>query len=323
MILVPSFSPKTRSPKPFDMARRRPRALRLLLLAGVATLGLAGCGGSMESAAGVETASIPSGPASIDPSYGAGGAADRVNRAREAREAREDREDGEDLTVYYRRAADLAMAEGKTYGAAVHLRSVYQHEPDDKQVAYDLARHLRYLGALADAEQVINEALSIHPRDPLLTLERAKIMIGGGRAGEALAVLRPLASAHPNDPAILQAIGVAHDRQGDHRAAQQAYSRAVAAGSPSAALLNNYGLSHLLSGDLDRAIELLRRASVTPGAKPQIRQNLALALSLAGDRDEARRVAGESAPENVVEDAIDLYDRVAPSQHAWDIAADD
>ncbi|MEL6979793.1 MAG: tetratricopeptide repeat protein, partial [Pseudomonadota bacterium] len=255
----------------------------------------------------IETGDTAPGARTIDPSYAV------------APETRRAPPSSEEATLL-QRAAELAMAEGQHYGAVAHLSRLSKQRPDDKRVAYDLARHLRYIGALSDAERVLNDARARHPEDPLLQLELAKAKIAGGFAEEALILLSALRTRISDDPAILQAVGVANDRLGRHAAAQEAYADAIALGRPSAPLLNNDGLSRLLSGDIDGAVRSLRRASTAPGASAQVRQNLALALVLRGDDEEARRVAKGSLPEDLAKQMLEKYRSIAVAQDAWSLA---
>ena len=201
-----------------------------------------------------------------------------------------------------------------------HLSKLADKYPQDRSVAYNLARHLRYLGKLPAAEKTLNDALATNPHDQLLRLEMAKLKIADGEARSAIAILEKLRAELPKDPAVLQALGVSYDRTKRHTDAQAVYAEAMQLGRPSAALLNNDGLSRMMSGDLDGAIQQLRRASSAPGSTPQVRQNLALALSLKGDSKEARRVAVESLPQDKAEKALSVYGDIAKSQDAWSLA---
>lgn len=306
-----------RQPSFCSILRPAPRALlraavrRAALIPLMVALAGCGAGGVLSSGGGsgslIETGDIAPGARTIDPSY---------TVAAESRSAPPTSEEAD----FLQRAAELAMSEGQHYGAIAHLSRLSAKRPDDKRVAYDLARHLRYVGALSDAERVLNDARARHPDDALLQLELAKVKVAGGFADESLMLLSELRAEHSEDPAVLQAIGVAHDRLGRHSEAQAAYASAMRFGRPSAALLNNDGLSRLLSGDLAGAIDSLRRASTAPGANAQVRQNLALALVLNGDEAEAERVAEGSLPRAMAEATLASYRRIAVSQDAWSVA---
>ena len=281
------------------------------ILAGCAsTDGTEPVGGSFATA----TAQASAGPKTVDPAYSKG-----------VRAPRSPRESDVPMEDFYRRAAEIAISEGKTYGAIAHLSKVIETSPADKKIAYDLARHLRYIGALSDAEGALNSALTIHPSDMLLKLEFAKVRIAQGRAKEALVLLRSLHAESPQDPSILQAFAVAQDRSGDHSKAQRTYAKAIRLGQPSAALLNNAALSYLMSGDAPRAVSMLRDAAAAPGASVQVRQNLALALVFTGQHDEARQIAEAALPKALADRALGYYQSLArnPQQlrGAWNVAA--
>lgn len=287
----------------------RPRAKHALAI-GLALL-MTGCGAAtQENKAGplIETATVDGARRSIDPAY--------VIPA-------EDRapEEANGLSQFTRSAAKIAIQERKIYGAAAHLATLYDEDPTDKRVAFDLARHLRYTGAVIAAESVLTDALAIHGPDPVLMLEKGKVLIAAGRPGEARPILRGLLAELPNDPGVLQAAAIAEDRLGDHTAAQALYDRALQQGRPSAALLNNAGLSRLIAGDAPGAIALFRRAAAAPGATAQVRMNLALALSLQGETAEAQRLAASATPEEVAADAVAFYSQIGAPAHAWSLAA--
>lgn len=298
----PSFPSRPRSARP---GGTRLKLLTSLLLG--STL-LGGCSGGLTATAPIETGEIPRSERTIDPSYAV--AAEERARPAEPPEAAE-------IT---RAAAKLAMKENSAYGAIAHLSKLAEQDPGDKRVAYDLARNLRYVGALSDAERTLNNARAIHPDDPLLRLELAKVKIAGGFAEEALTLLVPLAEERRDDPGVLQALGLAHDRLGAHDQAQAAYAQAMEHGRPSAALLNNDGLSRLMSGDVDGAVRRLREASTAPGANAQVRENLALALILKGEEEEAKRVAEAALPKGVAEKSLAYFRTIPNAQDAWGAA---
>lgn len=270
---------------------------------------LAGCQTAATRSGALETGTVTRSD-TIDPAYGGGAFAGGAN---------------DPLADYARAAAEIAIDDGLHYGAAAHLARVFQSDPTDPTVAYQLARHLRYVGATTEAEQVTGEGLLYNPDDALLRLEQAKARIAGGRAREALTLLEPLRAERPRDPAVLQALGVAYDRLGRHGEAQDVYRAAIDRGRPSAALLNNFGLSHLLSGDVDEAIRILRRASVAPGATAQVRLNLAMALALDGQGAEAREIARAAAPEEAADAMVAYFEDMAANgaspADAWSAAA--
>lgn len=296
-----------------DAVRRRldrvdGRHLGNMALISFLLIALGGC----QTSGGLQTGDVQR---SIDPSYTVAPEDQADGRRRSS--------DDEDLSPYLAEAAASAIAEGDVGAAAILLSELHVDRPRDMQVSYDLARHLRYLGALERAEQVLQDAIAIHGSEPLLQLELAKLRIAGGRAEEAMLILDRLLAELPEDPGVLQAAGVALDRLGRHDEAQARYELAMAQGRPSASLLNNAGMSHLLSGDVDRAIELLREATVAPGASSQVRQNLATALALAGRADEARDAADGAAPSSISDPAIAELGAIPTTADAWSLASDD
>ncbi len=289
--------------------RARGGARRRLLSAVLIVAVLSGCQTTGSSASRIETASVARDD-TIDPAYAVAG---RSGGAEDP------------LADYARAAAEIAIEDDQIYGATAHLARVFRSDPSDADIAYQLARHLRYLGAVTEAEQVLAEALVHNADSPLLRLELAKVRIAGGNAREALPLLERLRNERPQDPAVQQALGIAYDRLGRHDAAKLAYRAAIDRGRPSAALLNNYALSHLLSGDIDAAIRVFREASVAPGATAQVRLNLAMALAIAGEGAEAREIARAVAPPAAADEMVAYFEEmtaagVGPAD-AWSAAA--
>lgn len=290
------------------------RRLRLAVAMAPLMLAVAGCANSQQGGLGGDAALATGSIATIDPSYAIAPEEQTAAKGLGAEE--------QALGAYAREAANLAMKEGKTFGALVHLSKVYDSNPRDRKVIYDYARHLRYVGLTTDAMKILNDGLHLYPNDQLLRLERAKALIAAGVAQDALPEIETLLSERPKDPAILQSYGIALDRLGRHGDAQQAYRTAMSAGRPSANLLNNAGLSHLISGDLDTAEKLLRDAVIAHGAGVQVRQNLAMTLAIKGDMKGARAYAQQALPKATAKELLAYYESIVRQQDAWSVAAE-
>ncbi|MCI4662147.1 MAG: hypothetical protein MRY63_10055 [Neomegalonema sp.] len=281
-------------------------------------LGLMGCAGgdgqSRAAAGFLPTQSPALETASIDPTYA-------ISPERSAQATSDPQ-----TARFTAEAAQIAMREGKVGGAAVHLSKLYDQNPRDKQITYDYARHLRYSGFLSVAKQVLGNGLAIHPQDPLLLLELAKVHIAAGEPSEALMRLQVISASRGKespgkDPSVLQTKGVALDRMGRHAEAQEAYHSAMTLDRPSASLLNNLGMSYLLSGDSEKAEEVLRQATVAHGAGPQVQQNLAMAMTLNGKEAEAESIARSATPAGLGQQALDYARGLIRRDHAWTRAA--
>lgn len=301
------------------MCARRASTLRRLRLAAAMAplmLAVAGCATTQSEQFGAPEAEIETGAVqTIDPAF---------DVAPEQRaETADQNVEAIALSAFSREAAELAMSQDQPYGALIHLSKVYDAAPRDRKVIYNYARHLRYVGATTQAQQILNNGLNLYPTDPLLRLERAKALIAAGTAQAALPELEKLRAEHPSDPAILQTAGIALDRLGRHSEAQEAYAIAMRKGRASAKLLNNAGLSYLISGDLERAEQLLREAVVAHGADVQVRQNLAMALAIKGDIEEATAYAQEALPKATARELIAYYQSIVRQQDAWSIAAEE
>jgi Flp pilus assembly protein TadD len=86
-------------------------------------------------------------------------------------------------------------------------------------------------------------------------------------------------------------MGVAHDKLGDHKAAQAFYRTGLTHEPGYLNMHNNLALSLALVGQYDEAIKIMRRVAADPRAGSRQRLNLALVYGLAGDSESAASVA--------------------------------
>jgi Flp pilus assembly protein TadD len=222
-----------------------------------------------------------------------------------------ERDIGQAVEPSLRAAAANAEAAHDYQGAAQHWGTIYQRRPDDREVALNLARMLRYGGQPQQGADLMQAHLARHPGDAGLLTELGKDYLAADRVGLAIKALeeaRTTTGAAWDSHATL---GVALDTQGRTAEAADAYARALELSPGNAAVLNNYALSLALAGKLDDAVAMLRQAAELPASGTQVRQNLALLLALKGDGAQAERLAGHDLPPEVARGNVEILKALA------------
>jgi Flp pilus assembly protein TadD len=188
------------------------------------------------------------------------------------------------------------------YGDAVGIyQGLVAQNPNDNDLAFSLARNLRFAGQAQRAIAVISQLVGRQGRTVLLLSELGKAYLAADQDNLALPTLLEAKEKAPNDWEILSTLGVAYDYQGNYADAREAYAQALIASPSNPAVLNNLALSQASSGDLDGAIATLQQAIDQPTASAQTRQNLALLMALKGDPDAAERLARKDLPAEVAD----------------------
>jgi Flp pilus assembly protein TadD len=127
-------------------------------------------------------------------------------------------------------------------------------------------------GRFVSAESAYKDSLTVYSNQPQVILKLALVQIALGKNGEALSFLQAARSVL--DPA-------------------------------------DYGLAVALAGNPAAAIPVLDAAARAPGADSRVRQNLALAHALAGDWNEARTIAAQDVPVNLLDARIHQWMELA------------
>jgi Flp pilus assembly protein TadD len=135
------------------------------------------------------------------------------------------------------------------------------------------------------------------PGDPL---SQGRALLEGGYTNEAIAELSIAAVAGPTDTNLVEAnnlLGLAHDRLGRHKQAQEFYERALSVAPQNARVINNLGHSLYLDDRYNDALSRLKTAARLAPADTQVAGNLALVYGRLNKYDEAfkqfKRAGGE------------------------------
>lgn len=196
-------------------------------------------------------------------------------------------------------AAADAIAAGKTEEALALQASLYKQHPHDRGIALTYAQLLRKTGKPAEAVKVLTPFASFHSRsndsnqvtiytsDAVVLNELAAAHIATGNFDAAEKLLTRVLddkSAAPLHADADSLMGIVLDARGDHKAAEQAFNRALQgwSGDPTP-VMNNLALCLAAQGKFDDALDTLRRALViSPNDKQEIARNIALISDLRG-----------------------------------------
>jgi Flp pilus assembly protein TadD len=173
--------------------------------------------------------------------------------------------------------AEAALAKGKTQNAVEHAEAAVLAEP--RNAAYRAMLGTAYLdaGRFASASATFNDAMKLGDGSTRTALSLALALDGEGKYQEASAVLRDWESQIAPD---------------------------------------DLGLAYALSGEPGRGIQVLSNAIRTGNNTPKMRQNLAYAYALAGRWKEARLMAAQDVPANLVGSRMEEWAQMAQPQ-SW------
>jgi len=208
-------------------------------------------------------------------------------------------------------AAAAAQSQNDATTAATYYRSALTRDPGNAAAAIGLMQSLRVIGGLDEARAVAEKSLSLHPNDPAVLAEGAKVKLATGQIDDAIKLLKRAVTDDGKDWKSRSALGLAYDRVGDYARADESYQEALTISPENATVLNNYALSRAMANDLDGARALLVRAIASPNADMRVRQNLALVYALSGDMGKAEELTRHDLPPALASEALDFYRRLA------------
>lgn len=211
-------------------------------------------------------------------------------------------------------AALMAEAQHNYLEAAQHYQSLLARDSGNLDLAFALARNLRYGGSGQQAVDLVNSLIVREGRTPRLLTELGKAYVSIDQMNLAVPVLEEVRGMTPDQWDVHTALGVAYDYEGRFDDARGAYATAMQLSPRNPDILNNLALSQAQAGDLDGAIATMNQAVDQPSASPQIRQNMALLLALRGDVDNADRWARKDLPREMADANGKYYRYIAGTQ---------
>lgn len=219
--------------------------------------------------------------------------------------------------------AELAFRERRYEDAATMFSAYVERKPENVWGYYMLGLSAWKAGDDSSAEAAYEEALTRDPRHVKSLLGLARVLIGTGRADEAL---QEATFAVEIDSTLGQAhrvAGMALDELGDTDGASEEFVEAIRLDSTDVWALNNLGYLYLRVGIPDVAIGPLARAVALAPDNAMFQNNLGMALErtgYAGSAAEAYRAA-LAADEGFDKARVNL-DRVVTRGVDLDLTAD-
>ncbi len=159
---------------------------------------------------------------------------------------------------------------------------------------------------LAEAIPLLEEAVTIAPRDAGYRLMLADAYMKSGRFQSAESAYRDVLTIDPSRTRAGLALALMQVANGRPQAAMSQLE-ALEGVAPAADL----GLAYALAGAPQRAVDLLEPAARSPGATPRTRQNLALAYAFGGDWQRARSIAAQDVAPSELTDRMTQWAALA------------
>ena len=182
--------------------------------------------------------------------------------------------------------ADLYLASGRIAESEAICRQLVARYPSDADGHLCLGAAQLAAGHLPEAERSLRAAVQAEPSYWVPHSRLGAFLFERGRASEAIAEFREVTRLTPSSSSAYANLGAALQFKGDNRAAEEAYSKAVAI-EPSAPALSNLGTIHYYEGRYDQAVEDYRRATAIAARDQMIWGNLGDAYWQLGQRDQA------------------------------------
>ncbi len=189
---------------------------------------------------------------------------------------------------------------------------------EDLTVALEFSRALREIGSHDRAIDVLSRTLIVHPDSPDALMLLGRIYMAKDDVPNAGRVFHRATEVAPERSETWAALGTTFDRQGQHRLAQTSYQTSLGLEPNRTTTLTNYGLSLVLSGDLAGAEAKLRLAAGNADAGARVTENLALVLGLQGKFDDMKAVSGAAAPDQVVDQNVELLRGLIKPARSWE-----
>jgi Flp pilus assembly protein TadD len=220
-------------------------------------------------------------------------------------------------------ADPLSTASTATAGASFKktdaLSQQWKSDQTNVAVAVAYAESLGQLEQKNTQIEVLRTTASQTRSDAAAQSKLGRVLLSAGDAPGAEEVLQRATELNPRDPQALSALGATLDQQTKHVEAREKYKAAMALAPNDVSIMNNFAMSYSLQGKLPEAEKILRKAMAHPNSKtmPRVRQNLALVVGLQGRFDEAKQIASEDLPPDQVQANMDYLQQMLARQNTW------
>lgn len=186
------------------------------------------------------------------------------------------------------------MLEGDIHAAKQawnEAAAIYQaglKQADSPHLATRLHAAMRSARMNAEADRLVADWVTRHPKDKVVRLYLAQSAAAGGDYPLSIKQYRELLELEPANPLYLNNLAWVAGRVKDPAAIQYA-ERAVALAPDNPSVLDTLGVLLVEKGDTTRGIDLLRKAAALAPQRSEIRLNLAKSLIAAGQKDAAKQ----------------------------------
>lgn len=192
------------------------------------------------------------------------------------------------------------------FGSALNMyRRAVLISPNNTTALNGMARIYAQAGAQEEAARYYSRILQLEPKNSKAAARVAENHIFKGEAREAISFINQFLLSAPGTVDLYNALGIAHDLDGSHGDAQQAYSRGLGLAPNDSAITSNLALSFAVREEYQTALALLERVLGDSAGNDQegrsiARQNLALVYALSGQLDTAVEIASAVLSEEEV-----------------------
>lgn len=186
--------------------------------------------------------------------------------------------------------ADAERTLGNDERAVEHYRQAAEQSKGAVRAHLELAAIYRAQGEQDKALDILQRAHALNPSHGEVLKEYARQALLMGKDALALEKATDGLKQNPQDVRLLNIRGVANDRAGDHKEAQEDYRAALGFSTfpmDREYTTNNLALSLVADGRYAEAVKLLEAALPKAQNKAVLRQLLALAYGAGGNADKA------------------------------------
>ncbi|MGH9902844.1 MAG: tetratricopeptide repeat protein [Pyrinomonadaceae bacterium] len=142
-------------------------------------------------------------------------------------------------------------------------------------------------GARAAANSAPISLVTVIEGVPFDPLSQGRALLDRGHLDEAIAELSVAATVGPDLIEANNLLGLAYDRRGRHKQAQECYERALSAAPDDPGVLHNFGFSLYLENNHGAALKRLKQAARLAPQDPRILRSTGLVQTRLGKYDDA------------------------------------
>jgi Flp pilus assembly protein TadD len=194
-----------------------------------------------------------------------------------------DGREGRDFTIAeLKQRAEMASYAGAYRDALLQYQTILEKEPDNVEALIGAGESLVAADQYLRAENYLERALKIDPKNPQAREARALSWLMSGRYEAAQKSLLNMVDDDLDRWRMWNALGVIADVFGDYPVAVDYYKKALFLSPESAMLMNNLGYSMMMAHEYAAAENTLRRALVSEPKNLRVVNNLSISIAWQG-----------------------------------------